>query len=166
MTWLLAAVGATVAALLELTVTPHLAVGGARPHLVLVLGVVWAVAAGAESGVAWAFVGGLTLDILGDRPLGSSAFALLLSLGAAGLLALALARVRPLAPIPLVFGLSFVNSLLLLVVHGALRAPIPDPDTLRTLLPAVLYDTVLAARIGPVLIAIVDRRSARERAEW
>lgn len=166
MTWLLAAVGATVAALLELTVTPHLAVGGARPHLVLVLGVIWTVAAGAESGLVWAFVGGLTLDILGERPLGSSAFALLLALGAAGLLARALARVRPLAPILLVFCLSFLNSIVLLVVLGALRAPIPDPDPLRTLLPAVLYDTVLAALIGPLLIVIVDRRAARDRAEW
>ena len=166
MSWLLAAVGATVAALLELTVTPNLAVAGARPHLVLVLGVVWTMAAGAESGLVWALVGGLTLDLLAERPLGSSAFALLLSLGAAGLLAPPLARLRPLAPIPLVFSLSFVNSILLLVAYGALRAPIPDPDPLRTLLPAVLYDTVLAALIGPLLIVVVDRRAARERAEW
>lgn len=73
----LAAVVATGAALLETTVGPHVAVGGGGPHLVLVLGVVWTVAAGVESGLAWAFAGGLALDVLAQRPLGSSAFALL-----------------------------------------------------------------------------------------
>ena len=86
MSSLLAAVGATVAALLESTVVPHLGVGGTGPHLVLVLGVVWTVAAGVESGLVWAFVGGLALDVLVQRPLGSSAFALVVSLGAASVL--------------------------------------------------------------------------------
>jgi rod shape-determining protein MreD len=166
MSSLLAAVGATVAALLESTVTPHLAIAGAHPHLVLVLGVVWTVAAGAESGLVWAFVGGLALDLFAQRPLGSSAFALLLSLGAAAVLARMLVRVRPFSPIPLVFVLSFVNSLLLLVVYGALRAPIPDPEPLRTLLPGVLYDTVLAALVGPLAISLWDRRRDADRADW
>lgn len=166
MTSLLAAVVATVAALLESTVTPHLAVVGAHPHLVLVLGVVWTVAAGAESGLVWAFVGGLALDLFAQRPLGSSAFALLLSLGAAAVLARVLARVRPLSPIPLVFVLSFVNSFLLLVVYGALRAPIPDAEPLRTLLPGALYDTVLAALVGPLAISLWDRRRDADRADW
>jgi len=162
----LAAGGATVAALLESTVTPHLAVGGAHPHLVLVLGVVWTVAAGAESGLAWAFVGGLALDILGQRPLGSSAFALLVSVGIAGIILRPLARIRPLAPIPLVFCLSFVNSILVLLVYGALRAPILDPDPFRTLLPGVLYDTVLATLIGPLVIVARDRRVTPETGNW
>lgn len=65
-------------------------------------------------------------------------------------------------PIPLVFCLSFVNSILLLLVYGALRAPIPDPDPVRTLLPGVVYDTVLAALVGPLVIAVRDRRVALE----
>ena len=40
MTLLLAAVGATGAALFELTVGPYLRIGGAQPHFVLVLGIV------------------------------------------------------------------------------------------------------------------------------
>jgi rod shape-determining protein MreD len=166
MSSLLAAVGATVAALLESTVVPHLDVGGAHPHLVLVLGVVWTVAAGVESGLVWAFAGGLALDILAQRPLGSSAFALLISLGGAAILARLLSRVRPFSPVPLVFVFSFVNSLLLLVALGALRAPIPDPDPIRTLLPGVVYDTILAALIGPLLISIRDRRTDPERTDW
>jgi hypothetical protein len=59
-----------------------------------------------------------------------------------------------------------VNSLLLLVVYGALRGPIPDPDLLRTLLPGLLYDTALAALIGPAVISVHDRHAAREKADW
>ena len=99
MSLLLAAVGATAAALLELTVGPHLRVGDASPHLVLVLGVVWTVAAGIDDGLAWAFVGGLVLDVLAQRPVGSTAFALLIALGSAAFVGRALSRLRPIAPI-------------------------------------------------------------------
>jgi rod shape-determining protein MreD len=162
----LAAVGATVAALLETTVGPHVGLAGAAPHPVLVLGVVWTVAAGVESGLVWAFVGGLALDVLAGRPLGSSPFALLFSLGAASILARPLSRIRPVSPVPLVFTLSFLNSLLLLAAYGALRAPVPDPEPLRTLLPGVLYDTALAALIGPIVMSLRDRHVDRERADW
>jgi rod shape-determining protein MreD len=166
MSSLLAAVGATLVALLESTVTPHLALSGAHPHLVLVLGIVWTVAIGAESGLVWGFVGGVALDIFAQRPLGSSAVALLVSLGAAAILAPSLSRVRPISPIPLVFVLSFVTSLLQLVVYGALRAPIPDPEPIRTLVPGVLYDTVVAALVGPLAVSLWDRRREPERADW
>jgi rod shape-determining protein MreD len=133
---------------------------------VLVLGVVWTVAVGVESGLVWAFAGGLVLDMLAQRPLGSSAFALLVSIGAVGVCVRIFPRARRLAPIPLVFVFSLVNSLLLLVLYGALRTPIPAPDPLPTLLPGALYDTVLAAVVGPLAVAARDRREDAERADW
>ncbi|HKG56494.1 MAG TPA: rod shape-determining protein MreD [Candidatus Limnocylindrales bacterium] len=166
MTLVLAAVGAVVAGLLELTVAPHIAVAGVQPHLVLVLGVIWTVAAGLETGLVWAFAGGLLLDVLAPRPLGVSAFALLLSLGAAYVGGRALTRARPLAPIPLVFVLTIVNSLVLLVVLGALSAPISVSDPLRALLPGAVYDTVVAAVLGPLFVSLRDRYAEEERADW
>lgn len=163
---LLATVGAMAAALLETSLVPHLGVGGAHPHLVLVLGVVWTVAAGVESGLVWAFAGGLALDALAQRPIGSSSFALLLCMAGAGILGGLVPRARRLAPIPLVFVLSLLNSILLLVIHGALVAPIPVPDPLGTLLPGALYDTVVAALVGPLAIAARDRQVDEARAEW
>ncbi len=157
MSSILAVVGATAAALLESTVVPYLAVGGAHSHPVLVLGVIWTIAAGVESGLVWAFAGGLALDLFAERPLGSSAFGLLVSLAGAAALARPLARIRPFSPVPIVFAFSLVNSLLVLIAYGALRAPIPDPDPLRTLLPGALYDTALAALVGPLAISIRDR---------
>jgi rod shape-determining protein MreD len=166
MTLLLAAVGAVVTALLELTVGPYLRIGDAQPHLVLVLGVVVTIAVGLESGLVWAFVGGLALDVLANRPLGSSAFALLLCVGGASVRARSFARLRPIVPFLGVFVLSIAYSMILYVTFGALGAPIPLADPLGTVLPSAIYDAVLAAVIGPLAIAVHDRRVNAERVDW
>lgn len=166
MSLLLAAVGALVAGLLELTIGSYVRVGDAQPHLVLVLGVIWTVASGLDAGLAWAFAGGLLLDILAPRPLGSSAFALLVALSLAATAARPLHRLRPLAPVALVPALSLVYSVLLLVTFGALRSPIPAPDPMATLVPGIVYDAVIAVLLGPLVVSIHDRAGDQERVTW
>jgi rod shape-determining protein MreD len=166
MTLLLAAVGAVVTALIELTVTPYLRIGSAQPHPVLVLGVIVAIAVGLEAGLAWAFVGGLALDVLAQRPLGSTAFALLICIGGASVLARSLVRLRPIVPILAVFLLSIVYSMILFVTFGALGSPPPIADPLLMVLPGAVYDAVLAALIGPLTVAVHDRRMEQERVDW
>jgi len=166
MTLLLAAVGATVTALLELSIGPYLRVGNAEPHLVLVLGILVTLTLDIEAGFVWAFVGGLVLDVLAQRPLGSTAFALLLCLGAAALLGRAFARIRQIAPIPTTFVLSVGYSMMLFVALNALRAPVPVADPVARILPGAVYDLVLAALIGPLAISIHDRRVDVERVDW
>jgi rod shape-determining protein MreD len=166
MSLLLAAVGALVAGLLELTIGSYVRVGDAQPHLVLVLGVIWTVASGLDAGLAWAFAGGLLLDILAQRPLGSSAFALLVALSLAATAARPLHRLRPIAPVALVPALSLVYSVLLLVTFGALRSPIPAPDPMATLVPGIVYDAVIAVLLGPLVVSIHDRAGDQERVTW
>ena len=166
MTLLLAAVGATGAALFELTVGPYLRIGDAQPHFVLVLGVVLTIAVGLEAGLVWAFVGGLALDVLAQRPLGSTSFALLLCMGGAFAMGRALARVRPIAPVIAVPVLSLLYSMVSFVALGALGSPLPVSDPIETVLPSVLYDAVLAILIGPLIVSIHDRRALQERADW
>lgn len=166
MTLLLAAVGAVMTALLELTVGPYVRIGDAVPHLVLVFGVVVTIAVGLEAGLVWAFVGGLALDVLVGRPLGSSAFALLLSLGAASILARSLSRLRPIVPIGAVFICSLGYSMIQFVVLSALHAPLPVADPLAAVLPGAMYDTVLGVIGGPLAVAVYDRRAAQERMDW
>jgi rod shape-determining protein MreD len=166
MSLLLAAVGATAAALIELTVVPYLRVGNAFPHLVLVLGVIWAIASRLEGGLVWAFVGGIALDVLAQRPLGSTALALLLSVGAAAVVAQPLARVRPLAPVAAVAVVSLGYSMILFILLGALVAPIPVDDPVPSLLPGLMYDVVVAAAIGPLAVAVHDRAVDQDRVDW
>jgi rod shape-determining protein MreD len=167
MTLLLAAVGATVTALLELTVGPYLRIGDAQPHLVLVVGIVVTVAIGLEAGLVWAFVGGLVLDVLAQRPLGSTAFALLLCMGATAVLGRLFVHLRPIVPILATALLSLLYSMILYVALNALQTPIPVADPLAILVPGAVYDIVLAAVIGPLAISIHDRRAAdAERVDW
>ena len=166
MTLLLAAVGAVVTALIELSVVPYLRIGDAQPHPVLVLGVILAIAVGVEAGLVWAFVGGLALDVLAQRPLGSTAFALLVCIGGASILARSFARLRPIVPIGAVFVLSLGYSMILFVTFSALGTPLPVADPFGAVLPSAVYDAVLAAIVGPLTIAVHDRRMEQERVDW
>jgi rod shape-determining protein MreD len=164
MTLLVAAIAATVTAIIESTITPYLRVGDAQPHLVFVMAVVWTVAVGLDSGLVWAFVGGLALDTLAQRPLGSTAFALLLSVGVTSVLARSLARIRPIVTIIATAILSLVYSMTLVLLFAVLRPPAALSDPLRVVLPSVPYDAILAAILGPLIVSIRDRMTDEERA--
>jgi rod shape-determining protein MreD len=164
MTLLVAAIAATVVAIAELTVTPYLRVGDAQPHLVFVLAVVWTVAVSLDSGLVWAFVGGLVLDTLAQRPLGATAFALLIVVGATAVLGRSLARIRPVVAIIATLLLSLVYSMTLVVLFAVLRPPSTLTDPLRIVAPGVLYDVVLAAIFGPLAVSLRDRFVDEERA--
>jgi len=160
----LAVIGSIAAALLE--ELPYLSVGDAHPHPVLVFGIIWVAAAGLEGALAWAFAGGIVLDALASRPLGSTAFTLLLVVGAASVLSRTLVRIRPLVPIVAVAILSGLHSMLQLVLYGAIRNPIVSSDPGGAILPGVMYDVILAILFGPLIIALHDRRASQERLDW
>jgi rod shape-determining protein MreD len=166
MSLLFAAIGATVTALVEVTLAPYIAVGAAAPHPVLVGGVIWTIAAGIDRGISWAFVGGLVLDSLLGRPLGVSAFALLVAVGGAALLAQPFPRLRLVAPILAVPIFSFVNSMLLFGLTAAARPGAAVPDPVGLVLPGVVYDALLGMFLGPIAVVLHDRRAATERVDW
>lgn len=162
---LFAAIGATVAALLEASVVPYIS-GDAAPHPVLIGGVIWTIAAGIDRGITWAFVGGLVLDSLLGRPLGGSAFALLVAVGGAALIARPFPRLRVLAPVVAVPILSLVYSMTLVALTVAVQPGFPSPDPIVTFLPDALYDGLIGMFIGPPAVTLRDRRTVVERAEW
>ncbi len=166
MSQVLAAVAAMLAALLELTIVPSIQIGGSQPDLVLVVAVIWTIVGGLEGGLAAAFVGGLTLDFLAPRPLGSTAFTMLVAVGGAVLLGRLLPGGRAPAAVVAVVVLSVVSSMLFLVVYGALRQPIPIADPLGAVLPRAAYDAVLTAIVAPLAVTIRNRRIARDWVDW
>jgi rod shape-determining protein MreD len=167
MTLLLSAIGASAAAVLDVTLSgQYLTVGNATPHLVLVLGVIWSIAAGIERGVAWAFVGGLLLDALLGRPLGASAFALLIAVGGARLIAQPMARLRLVAPILAVPVLSLVYSMLILVLGSTGQGAGTVADPLTLFIPGAIYDGVLGVLLGPLIVNTHDRQLVVERVDW
>jgi rod shape-determining protein MreD len=162
----LAAVGAVVAALLQLTIVPYLRIGDAQPDLVLVVVVTATTAGTVEAGLISAFFGGLMIDLLAPRPLGMTAFTLLVSVGIAAVLARLLDRARYLVPSIAVFTASVVSSGLFLFLYGALREPIPVSDPIRAIVPDAIYTTALATIVGPLAVAIRQRAADRERVAW
>lgn len=163
---LLAAIGTTLAAVLELSLVPYVSIGEAHPHPVLVLTVIWVIVAGIEPGLVCAFLGGLVLDLLAPRPLGSTVFSLLIAAGGAALFARALVRVRPLTPVFAVPISSLVYSLVLLGALSLLGTTVLPADPVRPLLWGVVYDGVLGLLMGPLAVSIRDRRVAEERVDW
>ena len=165
MSLLFAAIGATVIALVEVTVAPYISVGNAGPHPVLIGAVIWTIAAGIDRGLAWAFVGGIVLDSLLPRPLGGSAFALLLAVGAAAVINQPFPRLRlvvPIVAVPILsFGYSIVITGLMVAAQPGLTAPEP-----ATFLPGAVYDGIVAMFLGPIVVTLRDRRAARERVDW
>jgi rod shape-determining protein MreD len=166
MSLLLAAIGATVTALVEATLGQFLTVGDATPHPVLVGGLIWTIAAGLDRGITWAFVGGLVLDSLLARPLGTTPVALLLAVGGAALISQPFPRLRLVAPIVAVPIFSFVSSMLILVLQSAMQPGIQVADPSRLFLPGALYDAILAMFLGPLAITLHDRRMPAERMDW
>jgi rod shape-determining protein MreD len=163
---IIAAALAVAAALAEFTIVPYLKIGEATPHPVLVFGVVWAIAGRLEAGLAWAFAGGLALDVLGQRPLGSSAFALLIAIAAASIIGGLFGRVKIAAPVVATLVASPLYSMILLAATTALTtAPLPG-SSLDAVIPSAIYDTVLAAVVGPLAVAIAIRRRETERVDW
>lgn len=166
MQFIIAAALAVVAALAEFTIVPYLQVGDAAMQPVLVFGVVWTVVGGLEAGLVWAFVGGLTLDVLSQRPIGASAFSLLIAIGVASVIGSALSRIRILAPVVATAVASLVYSVLLLFVTSFLTGATPPEGAMKMVVPSAVYNTVIAGVIGTFAMAVVLRRRDAERADW
>ena len=166
MNLLLAAIGATVMALVEATLAPYIKVGDAGPHPVLVGGVIWTIAAGIDRGITWAFVGGLVLDSLLGRALGTSAFALLLAVGVASLVAKPVPRLRLVLPVVAVPVISVGYSMVILALETATQPGLSVADPARLFIPGALYDGILGMFIGPLVVAIHNRRAVSERMDW
>jgi rod shape-determining protein MreD len=162
---ILAAVAAAFAAILELTVAPRIHVGDATPQFLLVVAVLLTLIVGFEEGMAWAFVGGVFMDLLAFRPLGTTVFSLLAVVGLAEAISPMLARVRYVRPLVgiVVFTLVFIT--LTTVTTGLLRPPAP---ALRfSYIFAVVLANVLAALFIGLPFGVARRRwEMRARLRW
>ena len=168
MSLVLAAVGAAVAALIQSSILPFTAAGGAGLDLVLVLAVVWTMSVGLDGGLVWAFLGGLIIDVLLMRPLGLTAFVLLLAVGAAWIVG----RLTPRAFYPVVVITTAVTagiaSILTVVLFGVLRGLPAGVDPFAQAVPTGMFAGIAAALIAPIPLIIRRRRfgDETERVDW
>lgn len=152
--------------ILHAAVAPVLAIGGVHPNLVLVAVVLVTALGGFAPGVAWAFVGGLTANLLTREPLGSIPLGLLVvAAGVAGGERLfgRLSWAYPLAAVALASIVVDVISLSILqMVDVQLAGSIPLG---RIAAAAVLNTGIAALLIMPIRI-LLARTSTVEKAAW
>lgn len=140
-----------VAALLQGTVAPLIAVGEARPSLPILVAASWSVAVGAREGVWWAFLGGIVSDLISAGPLGAFALASLPPVAAVGL-----REAGPSRPTPIVVGAVLVGLAALaagLIYLGILAVTGESVSSLPlaagTTVASAVYTGLLALAIYP-----------------
>ena len=161
------AVGAVLAAILESSVLTHLQVGSVRPDLLFAMGIAVAMVLGFESGMTWAFVGGISLDLLlPGHVLGSSALTLILLISAALLVARVLWPPRLVfvaaTAVVLTFGYHLILQTVQAISTGSAFAGLSASD----LVVISLLNGLIAAVSVPVVRALDLRFGEPERLAW
>lgn len=160
-----AAVGAGIAALLETTVASRYQIAGAQLEISLIFAIAATIVYGFDYGMAWAFVGGLGLDLFAVRPLGSSVFELLVVVALTALAEPLLQRSRYPSCVVAAAVLTPVFLVLSDVTTGLLSPPAP-PLPLTHLLAAAVVNAIVAAVVAPLVIGLKRRGEQRERVLW
>ena len=159
----LAVVVPLVAALLQGSVVPFIAIAGARPNLVVLAASSWAVATGAREAVWWAFIGGVAADLLSGGPLGATPLAALIPVAAVGL------QDDPLRPRSVLSGTILVAvatlaaGVLYAVILAVAGIGIGDfPLLVASALSSAIYNGALAVAVYP--LARIVRRVTEKQA--
>jgi rod shape-determining protein MreD len=147
-------------------VAPVLVIGDVHPNLVLVAVVLVTVMSGFGPGVAWAFVGGLTANLLTRDPLGSLPLALLLVAAAVGggeRLFGRLAWGFPLAAVAI--GSVIVDALGLAILQ-LVDPPLAIGVPLQRIAGAAILNAAIAAIFIVPARIVLGRVGAGEKAAW
>lgn len=153
-----------VAMLIQATVLPHLRVFGGQPDLIVVLVLAWATLDHDREGMAWAFMGGLFIDLLSGGPFGISS---LILVPIAYLIGLTEARVyRTSLVLPLVLtagGALAYHVAYLLLLRLLADFPVAWTEVLGYVtVPSVIFDVILIIPILRVLGRLYDRLHPRQ----
>lgn len=168
MTLPFAALGAIVAALIETTVIPEIAIFGVQANLLLTLAVLAALLMGIEDGLVWAFLGGLLIDMLTPaRPVGATTFVLLIMVGLAAAATRFVGQTR-VAAVVVVFALTWAYHLLLLATLALTEGLAAGSIDFKLVFATSLLNMLVAVPFI-ALFTLVERRFGnvdRERTAW
>jgi len=147
-----------VAALLQVAIAPHLAIGGVVPNLLLLVVVTLALVEGPQAGSTAGFAAGLVFDLLGTGPIGPMALVLAVVGHVAGSLSANMFAEGWLLPLSVLFTASLVAE----VSYALLLAVLGEAGALwaslwRISIPSALYNGVLALVLFPFLARFLRR---------
>lgn len=153
-----------VSALLQSNVLSLFRLQGGQPDLVLLVVVAWSLLGRDAEGIAWAFAGGLLLDLFSGAPLGVSSVGLVLAAFVAGL---GTGKIGPdniaLPPLMGIAGtlIFHVTTLLLLVAFG-LQPPTWLDSLSYVTLPSGLLNLVLVLPVFRLMGLLYARLHSRD----
>jgi rod shape-determining protein MreD len=150
------------AVLVQVTWASRIEVAGAFPNVALlaVIAITWT--AGARTGLIWACVGGLMLDLTAPGPLGPHALALLAGAYVTGFWTRNLDRDTPVHPAMAAAVSTVLYSLILIAADQALGLPVPPMRlALQLTLAASAYNALLMPLVLLPLVRVRALMQAR-----
>lgn len=136
------------AAIIQITLLPHVALFGYKPELALVLVVAWAMLAPVGKAAVWGFILGVFLDLASGLPFGMHTLALTLLGWIIGWVQTTFFRGNLLAPPIAMVAATLVYHLILLGLLALFDTPI---DWLAYLVRVTLPTAILNALLLPVI---------------
>lgn len=156
-----------VLALLQTTIGARLAVGNAVPGLVLIAVVDWGILRGADDGMLWGLIGGLSLDLVSGWPLGTGTIAMVAVAGAVSLGGGTFIRTHALLPPFTVFIATLLYFVVAFFLLESMQRPVDWERALRDIaLPAAAYNAVLNVGIFALMGRLEARVHPMARASW
>lgn len=155
------------AALIQTSLLPFLPLAGIRLDLVLVLVVVWGILRGPKEGVAWAYVGGVWLDLVSGGPLGTAPLALVVVAFCTSVGEVNLFKTNAVLPVVVAFWATILYALVYLFLLRSQQFPVDWLGLLRSVaIPSGLVNAAAAAPAYYVLSRIERRTRAIAAVEW
>lgn len=136
---------ALLAGIAHAAISPVIEVGGVRPNLVLVIVILVTVVRGFGTGIGWAFVAGLSANLLVREPLGGIPLALLLVVATVAAGERVFGRLAWVYPVAATFVGSLIADLVALGVLRLVDLPLQGGIPFDLLVPAALLNAALAA---------------------
>jgi rod shape-determining protein MreD len=148
--------------LFQTALVPQITVFGVHPDLLLIVVTAWSLLRGAESGMLWALIAGVALDIVSGAPFGASTLPLLVVGFGAGLSQSGIFRFELVIPILVIPIATLVYQGMMLAWLKAFGWPVAWHEGMRhTILPSMLLNTLIMPA-AYWLLRLLDRRTARQ----
>jgi rod shape-determining protein MreD len=164
---LLLSVVIVTALLLQTTVFADVRLLGARPELMFLLSISFAILEGPASGAITGFAGGMAQDFLLDQPKGITALTLTLLGYTVGLLRQYIVSPSPVLPVLLVAGGTFVGELFYGLVAFLLgQLDVTALYLFRIAALSAVYNAILTPLVYPVLRRAAEGSRSRKVMRW
>ncbi len=154
--WMVPLLG--VLSMFQASLTSIFTIYGVKPDLVLLVILTWTLLFGSASGLIWAFVGGVWLDIFSGGPMGASSLALMTASLLGGVGHRSLSRFNILVPVfivilgSLTFSFIYLSILEVLDLAGWFSGSLEFlPAVESIVIPSMLYNTCLMLLVIPFL---------------